>query len=71
MTKQLDLCWMSPVISLAEYRRGWRAARALWGAGFNPGEQLPTTPSNDDELAFALGWRHFCKEQAWKMKTGR
>jgi hypothetical protein len=64
----LDLRRPAPVISLREYRRGWRAARALWGAGFNPWEQLPsTTMSDDDEFAFILGWRHFCKE----IKHGR
>lgn len=60
---ELDLRRPAPVISLAEYRRGWRAARALWGAGFHPGDQLPPSTADDpDELAFALGWRRFCKE---------
>jgi hypothetical protein len=63
MAEQLKLeLDLAPVISLREYRRGWKAARALWGAGFNPSEQLPPTTQDDDETAFALGWRAFCKE---------
>jgi hypothetical protein len=48
------------IISLAEYRRGWRAARALWMAGFNPSiEDLEL--EEDGNESFFLGWNGYLR----------
>jgi hypothetical protein len=60
---ELDLRIPAKIVSLGQYRRGWLAARALWGAGFKPQDNLPPATEDDDEFSFSLGWLNFCKEQ--------
>lgn len=51
------------VTQMAEFRRGWNSARAMWRAGFAPQDHLPALPPvgvDACETSFDLGWRRFC-----------